>query len=94
MSEAAVACVCLTVLQTTLGGVFRSLFFARGDRKPETIESFVSFSHQLIGNQTHVSSQHQGDREGGENTGLTGKIGTKKGKGRTHYPNRQNKSLF
>lgn len=99
--EAAVCLVALWTLwpTTTLGfSFFRSLFFqvslqlgATGSHRDRRV--FCYFLHQLIGNRTHVSTRHQGDREGWkkewvEKKGVTG-LRKKKSKDR-----RENRTTF
>lgn len=43
---------------------YKRLFSSGRQETRETKESFVTFSHQLIGNRTHVSSRHQGGQRG------------------------------
>lgn len=67
---------------------YKSLFGLGRQETRETKEPFVTFSHRLIGNRTHVPSKQQGDREAmewGENRGwgegtkgVTGVGGTKR----------------
>lgn len=64
----------------------KSLFSWGRQEATETTESFVTFLHQLIGNRTHVSTRHQGDREGWKK-----RVGGIKKKGQLVYIEKKSK---